>query len=54
MKTIFEEYGGAIITVIAIIALIVVIVAVTKGAGQTQFTDLINNFFQDALSKSGT
>lgn len=53
MKTIFEEYGGAILAVIAIIALIVVIAAVTKGAGQEQFTQLINDFFSKASSSSG-
>lgn len=54
MKTIFEEYGGAIITVIAIILFIAIIAILLKGNGlvATQFQSLLNTFFSKANSYS--
>lgn len=51
MKTIFEEYGGAIITVIAIILFIAIIAFLLSGNNSlvsNQFQSLLNNFFSKA------
>lgn len=55
MKTIFEEYGGAIITVIAIILFIAIIAFLLSGNNSlvsTQFQSLLNTFFSKANSYS--
>ena len=60
MKEIFEQYGGAIITVIAIIALATLITLVIGGDNQSPvykaFNDLMTNFYTDVQSgfKPGT
>lgn len=53
MKEFIEQYGNTIIVVVSILVLIGVIVFVIQGIGQTQFTNLINDFFQDAKSQAG-
>lgn len=55
MKTIFEEYGGAIITVIAIILFIAIIAFLLSGNNSLvseQFQSLLNTFFSKANSYS--
>lgn len=55
MKTIFEEYGGAIITVIAIIlfiAIIAFLLSENNSLVSNQFQSLLNNFFSKANSYS--
>lgn len=55
MKTIFEEYGGAIITVIAIILFIAIIAFLLSGNNSlvsNQFQSLLNNFFSKANNYS--
>lgn len=55
MKTIFEEYGGAIITVIAIVLFIAIIAILLNGDGPVadNFQSLISNFFNKANSAAG-
>ncbi len=53
MKEFIEQYGNTILVVVSILVLIGVIVLVIQGIGQTQFTNLINDFFQDAKSQAG-
>ena len=50
MKTIFEEYGGAIITVIAIILFIAIIVLLLSNTGivSENFKTLLQSFFNKA------
>lgn len=54
MKEIFEQYGGAIITVIAIIALAALITLVVGSDSSSPvykaFSDLITNFYKSVSS----
>lgn len=47
MKSIFEEYGSTIITVMVIVALIAIVGVVVAANGNisTQFTAMITNLF---------
>ena len=49
MQQIIDEYGKAIMTVIAILLLIVIIVAVTSGS-EGVFQNLISGFYGKATS----
>ncbi len=57
MKEIFQEYGGVLITVVAIIAVITVLTLVIgsdeNGAIGTAFSNLINNFIDQANLNTG-
>lgn len=57
MKEIFQEYGGVLITVVAILAVILVVTAVVgsdaTGPIGTAFTNLINNFIDQANANTG-
>ncbi len=50
MKEIFEQYGSVIIAVVAISALVAIIMMLlgTDGVVAEAFTNLINNFFNQA------
>lgn len=49
MKEVFEQYGGAIITVVAILALIAIATSLltkdSNGIVYKAFANLINNFY---------
>jgi len=49
MKEVFEQYGGAIVTVVAILALIAIATALlthnSNGIVYKAFSDLIQNFY---------
>lgn len=49
MKEIFEQYGGAIVTVVAILALVAIASALltsdSDGVVYKAFSDLISNFY---------
>lgn len=57
MKEIIENYGGAILTFIVIIALIGILVWLVAGDNSPVagvFKDLIDNFFNNANSSTGS
>ncbi|MCR5144736.1 MAG: hypothetical protein K6B67_05450 [Lachnospiraceae bacterium] len=51
MQEIIEQYGKAIMTVVAIILLIAIIAAVTQGSGDV-FQNLISTFYDKAAGKA--
>ncbi len=54
MKQIMEQYGDAIITVVAILACCVVVAAIIKsGATSSAFQSLIDGFFNQAKGVAG-
>lgn len=51
MDFIVENYGKAIVIVIAVILMIAIIVAVTQGSGDV-FNQLISSFYEKAAGKA--
>ena len=55
LAKIFEEYGGAIKTVVVLLLIIgiVVVLLATDGPVKTAFTDLLSSFFTKASTSAG-